>query len=356
LTPTSTGRSVGAATCATGVDFQNAPLPVVFAPGETVKTVAIQLCGDVSADTDEAVNLTLTSQSPLSGVGNSAVLTINDTANQFRNSAPVTLIQGAAANPSLSTINVTGATSNTFRIRVTLYDLYHDRPDNIDALLVGPNGAKYTLMGDVGGTTSIFQAGAVTLTFADYPTGVLPDASSLATGIFRPTTCETPVTNFSAPAPAGPYVEPGCVVARATGQMLYGNFANTSANGPWSLYIRDDNGVSRPGDQDTPDIILGEVQGGWGIELLPSTASGIDISGRVTTPDGRGLRNAVVTISDSRGQQRTVTTGSFGYYRFYDVEPGSSVVIGVISNRYRFASRLVQVVDTISDLDFAAID
>ena len=39
----------------------------------------------------------------------------------------------------------------------------------------------------------------------------------------------------------------------------------------------------------------------------------------VLTADGRGLRNATVTIIDAEGNRRTATTGSFGNYRFEDV-------------------------------------
>ena len=87
-----------------------------------------------------------------------------------------------------------------------------------------------------------------------------------------------------------------------------------------------------------------------------STASGVEVSGRVTAPDGRGLRNAQVTIVDVRGFARTVSTGSFGYYRFEDVEAGSTLVVGVTSKRYRFTARLIQVVDTLADIDFVAMD
>jgi hypothetical protein len=335
------------------VDIVNTTGNVInFAAGETSKVITLGLCGDVSADTDETVNLTLTNLSSQVAATNSAVLTINDTANQFRNTNPISILQGTGSNPYPSTINVTGATSNTFRIRVTLYDLDHVRPDNIDALLVGPNGAKYVVMGDAGGTIAVTPAAPVTLTFADYPNAVLPDAGPLATGIFKPTTCETPVSAFPAPAPGLPYVEPGCTVARANAQTLFGNFGGIAANGNWSLFIRDDNGVARPVEANAPDIVNGEVKGGWGIELLPSTAAGVEVSGRVITPDGRGLRNATVVITDSQGNRRTATTGSFGYFHFYDVEVGSTLVMGVTSNRYRFNSRVVQVFDTLSDVDF----
>ena len=352
------GNPVRGSTCSAGVDYVFEPQTLTFGPGVTQQTVTVALCGDVSADTDE---LLLRLSNPSAGATISSangaislsVVTINDTANQFKNPSSISILNGSPGGLYPSPIVVSGATNNTFRIRVTLYDLYTTLPDNLDVLLVGPNGAKYALVGDIGGTTAITESGAVTLTFADYPNAVLPDAGRLFTGIFKPTTCETPVTNFPAPAPVGPYVEPGCVVARTNAQSLYGNFAGVTANGTWNLYVRDDGGVARPDEQ---DFLRGEVKGGWGIELLPSTSSGIDISGRVLAPDGRGLRNATVTITDGQGNRRTATTGSFGYYKFFDVEAGSSVVMEVRSNRYRFASRLVQVVDTLSDVDFAGID
>lgn len=86
------------------------------------------------------------------------------------------------------------------------------------------------------------------------------------------------------------------------------------------------------------------------------TAAGVDVSGRIVTADGRGLRNATVKLSDSSGAARVVTTGSFGYYRFEDVEVGRTYVISVASRRYRFAARLVNVADTLADINFIALE
>ena len=87
-----------------------------------------------------------------------------------------------------------------------------------------------------------------------------------------------------------------------------------------------------------------------------ATAAGVTVSGRVLTPDGRGLRNARVVITDSQGNARTVTTSSFGFYRFDDVTVGESYVIGVVSKLYRFQSRLVSVTDTLTDVDFVGLE
>lgn len=352
------GTATGGATCTGAADYQITTQTVTFAANSTSQFVDVPLCPDVIAtDVNETVNLALTNPSAGTGVGTpgTAVLTINDTANQFRNTTAIPIIQGGPSSLYPATINVTGATNNTFRIRVTLYDLYHDLPDNIDVLLVGPNGAKYMIMGDVGGSIAVTEAGQVTLTFADYPNAVVPDAGPLVTGIFKPTTCETPVSNFPAPAPVGPYVEPGCTIARANSQTLFGNFANTTANGTWSLYIRDDNGVARPLEINAPEVIRGEVKGGWGIELLPATSAGVEITGRVLTSDGRGLRNAVVTMTDASGNIRRATTGSFGFYRFEDVEVGTTQSLAVQSLRYNYSTRLVNVIDNVTDMDFMPI-
>lgn len=90
-----------------------------------------------------------------------------------------------------------------------------------------------------------------------------------------------------------------------------------------------------------------------GFTIAPcSTAAGVLVSGRVLTPDGRGLRNAVVSMTDSSGVTRTVTTSTFGYYQFEDVSVGETFVMSVASRRYRFGPRAVQVLDSLSDVNF----
>lgn len=92
------------------------------------------------------------------------------------------------------------------------------------------------------------------------------------------------------------------------------------------------------------------------INTLRVTAAGVEVSGRVLTPDGRGLRNAQVVLLDSSGVARTVMTSSFGYYSFTDVEAGQAYIIGVRSKRFRFQSRVIEVADTLADVDFWGIE
>ena len=103
--------------------------------------------------------------------------------------------------------------------------------------------------------------------------------------------------------------------------------------------------------------LLGTIGNGTnvidGFTIAPcSTAAGVEVSGRVITPDGRGLRNAVVSMTDGSGVTRTATTSTFGYYQFNDVSVGETFVMSVASRRYRFSPRTVQVLDSLADVDF----
>ena len=67
--------------------------------------------------------------------------------------------------------------------------------------------------------------------------------------------------------------------------------------------------------------------------FVTALAPPITVSGRVLTPDGRGLRNAVVSLIDSQGVRRTATTSSFGLYSFGGVRAGEIYTITVSSKR-----------------------
>jgi hypothetical protein len=277
------------------------------------------------------------------------VLNINDTANQWLNHNEIDMFLGAAAAPYPSTITVSGAPLQVAGIRVTLYDVQHQLPDNIDVLLVSPTGVKFILQGDAGGPNPM--ATPATLTFTDMAGQVLPNNGPLVTGKFEPTNWEAPVTSFPAPAPPAPYNEPGNAVGGSGTQTLFGNFGFMNGNGVWSLYVRDDNGTF------DPRVLTGIIGGGWGIELLQTNAAQASISGRVTTADGNPIRNARVVVSgNSLPQPRIVTTGSFGYFSFDGLTVGETYVVTVNSQRYTFSvpSRVISLVDNVLDADFVA--
>jgi hypothetical protein len=92
--------------------------------------------------------------------------------------------------------------------------------------------------------------------------------------------------------------------------------------------------------------------GGFWISDLSPTAAGVNISGRVITPEEKGLFGAIVTLTDQAGNIRTTRTATFGYYQFTDIEVGQTVILTVISKKYIFQPQVVFVSDEISGLDF----
>lgn len=81
----------------------------------------------------------------------------------------------------------------------------------------------------------------------------------------------------------------------------------------------------------------------------------VSISGRVSTPDGVSLRNAIVTLTDSSGSQRRVTTSSFGIFTFEEIPAGLSYTVSVASKRYRFAPQTITPSSSLQNLDFVGL-
>lgn len=106
-------------------------------------------------------------------------------------------------------------------------------------------------------------------------------------------------------------------------------------------------------------VVAGNSNGVFGVVRLQGfapTAAEASISGRVSTNDGRGLRNAVVYLTDSTGSTRTARTSAFGYYRLDGITVGQFVTIGVSAKSFRFQPRILQIGDSIGDVDFMPIE
>ena len=93
------------------------------------------------------------------------------------------------------------------------------------------------------------------------------------------------------------------------------------------------------------------------VTVLIPTSANVSVGGRISTANGRGIRNVAVTIIDAQGRTRTVTTGTFGYYRFDDVSPGTAV-LSVTSKRFSFENptRTINVTDNVSNINWTAIE
>jgi CSLREA domain-containing protein len=346
---TSDGTAHGGACSTVGMDYASASGTITFDPIETTRSFSVPLCVDGLFETTfETVNLTLSAPVGPTVLGDqsTAILNVNDTASTYKSATPIMIGDGTTANPYPATINVTGAPSVTGTMRITLFDLTHARPEDLDILLVAPNGQSMVLMADSGGMNALTGNG-VTLTFDDAAGAVLPDSLPLTTRKYEPTTWISPVAPFIAPAPAGAYAEPGHTLGG--GINLNSIFGAVHPNGAWQLFIRDQAGL--------PPLGGGQIAAGWGLQFLAPTSAEASISGRVTTANGSGIRNAIVKLTGGRlTEPRYVATGAFGAYVFDRLAVGETYVIQISGKRFRFAqpSRIFTLQDNVTDMDFIA--
>jgi hypothetical protein len=90
------------------------------------------------------------------------------------------------------------------------------------------------------------------------------------------------------------------------------------------------------------------------VSIPDSAMPAIEVSGRVLTANGQGLRNATVTLTDADGNVRFATTTSFGYYRFEEIAAGGTYTLRVESKRFHFEPRTIQINNSLTDFDFQA--
>ncbi len=185
----------------------------------------------------------------------------------FSNTTAITANDATAVgigNPYPSNIEVAGLSGNITNITVSLNNFNSTFPDDIDILLVAPNGNNIILLSDAGGANDIFFTN---LTFSDAATAGLSDAGLIASGTYLPTNIGTGDT-FPAPAPA-----PG------TNTTLAAAFGGIAANGTWSLYVVDDTGID-----------MTTIGNGWTITITTTGSTATDFTNDAPIHAGDGGR------------------------------------------------------------------
>jgi subtilisin-like proprotein convertase family protein len=250
-------------------------------------------------------------------------ITINDTGS-------------GTASPYPSTLSVGGLNGVTSKVTVTVTGFSDPRPDDVDMLLVGPNGASLIIWSDVGGNS---PSGTVNITLDDAALNYLSDAGPLSSNTFKPTNESTAQDSFAAPAPAGPYGNPGGAVVGAGADSLASKFNSTNPNGTWSLYIIDDaTGAGGAGSITS-----------WSLNVTTQASTAV-IGDRVfEDQNGNGIQNGGepgidgVTVrllnSPALTTAATTTTAGGGLYQFTNVAPGNYVVEFVATAGYSFAPK-----------------
>jgi Neuraminidase (sialidase) len=132
----------------------------------------------------------------------------------------------------------------------------------------------------------------------------------------------------------------------------YGDYNGLAFHNNKYFYIWADNsnitGDNANGTRSSPDLYTAKVT------ILTPTAASATVGGRVYTPSGRGLANAVVIMTNQNGESVQTRTNQFGYYRFTEVQSGETYIFNVVSKRYQFATQVVTVEEDLDGLNFFA--
>lgn len=139
----------------------------------------------------------------------------------------IAIPESGTAQPYPAEFTVSGLPGAVSKVTVNLTNFSHTAPDDVDLMLVAPNGRRVVVMSDVGGGTEV---GSLNLTIDDDAPLSLPDTEALVSGVFKPTNFE-PGDSFPSPAPQG---EPNGATLNA--------FFGSGPNGVWKLYVVDDTG------------------------------------------------------------------------------------------------------------------
>jgi hypothetical protein len=112
--------------------------------------------------------------------------------------------------------------------------------------------------------------------------------------------------------------------------------------------------AAAPDGTSTPDEWIGVNN--IVISVAPPTAANVSIGGRVYSPYGSPLSNAMVSIYDTQGNLEMTRTNPFGYYSFDNIEVGRTYIVAVSSKRFYFSNsvQVIFVTDAMESLDFFA--
>lgn len=192
------------------------------------------------------------------------------------------------------------------------------------------------------------------------------EASASYTVNFDPAILSNPVVTLGAGAPAGSVVNTNTaqVASGRLGILIDGTTAypagtrqmvtitfNVAANAVAGTYPVTFTASPTSQSVSNPQGVLLATTFENGNVIIGPSAADVSVTGRVTTASGQGIRGVTVAITDPEGIRRTAVTSSFGVYTFEGIESGKTYVVGATSRRYRFAARVVNVSDSLTNVD-----
>jgi subtilisin-like proprotein convertase family protein len=145
------------------------------------------------------------------------------------------------STPYGTQINVSGMTGVISDIKVILNGFSHTTPQDVDMMLVSPDGKGLVVMSDAAGTIA---ASGANITIDDAAANFI--TSPLVTGSYKPTDGSAEVDTFQPPAP----------YRLAYGSGPLASFNGVSPNGNWTLFVVDD-----------AQNNSGSISGGWSLDI-----------------------------------------------------------------------------------------
>ena len=241
--------------------------------------------------------------------------------NQFANPGAITLNNPTSptptpepASPYPSNIYVSNLGPVT-GLTVTLKGITYPFSQDLDVLLVGPQGQSIVLLSNVGPSTGTQNASNVTLTFSDAAASAIPKSTPLGSAgssvTTKPVDYSGPTDVFPSPAPGGGYGDP----APKGSATLGGTFDGTNPNGAWSLY------AVTVGEGDG----TGSIAGDWSIDFAVSsqtvsfstTAPSPGVAGNTYAASASATSTLPVTYSiDSSSTSGTCSVNATGQVSF----------------------------------------
>jgi large repetitive protein len=180
----------------------------------------------------------------------------------FTNPAPIPIVDNAPATLYPSQMTVTGLVGAIRDAVVTIRDLSHTFPDDIDMMLVSPAGTRVMLQSDAGGFTAAAGQGYAFGNSVVTDGVHIPDTAAITNRSYLPADYGGGLEAMPSPAP--PVVYHVSTMA----------FAGENPNGIWRLYVRDDEAFD-----------TGAIAAGWGLALNLTDRS--SRPGRRELADGR---------------------------------------------------------------------
>lgn len=118
-----------------------------------------------------------------------------------------------------------------------------------------------------------------------------------------------------------------------------------SAGSPWANF---------DGNIDAFTITVNAPNTTFDFEPLAPTAASVSIAGQVLTATGQSISNAKIFLTDNQGVKRVAVSNAFGHYGFEGITVGETYILSVVSKRYTFTPRAVEVNEELTALNLIA--